>query len=65
VKDEEFPRNPAKAIHNGFVSAEEAFIKIADSHTPLDKSGSCAIVVMLISKLALYHTTKIKFSVWI
>jgi len=50
IKDEEFPRNPQMALHNGFVKAEDAFLKIADSKTPLDKSGSCAIVIMLVGK---------------
>ena len=39
------------ALHNGFVKAEDAFLKIADSKMPLDKSGSCAIVIMLVGKL--------------
>lgn len=51
IKDEEFPRNPSKAMHNGFVKAEEDFLKKADSKATLDKSGSCAIVVMIISNL--------------
>ncbi|KAL4479202.1 hypothetical protein ABPG72_011414 [Tetrahymena utriculariae] len=50
IKDEEFPKNPQRAIHNGFVKAEDAFIKITESQIPLDKSGSCAIVVMLINE---------------
>ncbi|EAS02461.2 serine/threonine phosphatase 2C (macronuclear) [Tetrahymena thermophila SB210] len=50
IKDEEFPKNPQRAIHNGFVKAEDAFLKITESQIPLDKSGSCAIVVMLINE---------------
>lgn len=54
VKDEEFPKNPSKAIHNGFVKAEETFLKMADSKVPLDKSGSCAIVIMIVSNILYY-----------
>jgi protein phosphatase 2C family protein 2/3 len=46
-----FPENPVKAIEQGFAKAEEAFIKkIYNPETKVlkDKSGSCAIVILII-----------------
>lgn len=46
-----FPANPTEAIHKGFAKAEKAFIeKIYDpvKKSLIDKSGSCAIVILIV-----------------
>ena len=49
-----FPKNPKEAIINGFAKAEKAFIdKIYNPVTKelIDKSGSCAIVVLIVQDI--------------
>ena len=49
-----FPKNPKEAIINGFAKAEKAFIdKIYNPITKelIDKSGSCAIVVLIVQDI--------------
>lgn len=46
-----FPANPQEAIMKGFAKAEQAFIdKVYDpkTNTLSDKSGSCAIVILIV-----------------
>lgn len=52
-----FPANPAQALTNGCIAAETQFLQMAESGnvgaarspgTTYDKSGSCAIVVLLV-----------------
>ena len=48
-----FPANPKEAIHRGFAKAEQAFMnKVYDPKTNQlsDKSGSCAIVVLIVQE---------------
>ncbi|MCQ2818234.1 MAG: protein phosphatase 2C domain-containing protein [archaeon] len=48
IGDPHFPSNPNKALVNGFIKAENYFIKnCVDKH---DFSGSCAIVVLIIEQ---------------
>jgi protein phosphatase 2C family protein 2/3 len=42
-----FPSNPEKALHNGFKEAEETFMR-QNIMQIRDKSGSCAIVMLII-----------------
>ena len=51
INEKSFPENPKEAIVNGFAKAEKAFMdKIYDpkTNTLNDKSGSCAIVVLIV-----------------
>lgn len=51
-----FPANPAQALTNGCIAAESQFLQMAESGSvgvartgqSYDKSGSCAIVVLLV-----------------
>lgn len=45
-----FPKNPIKAIEQGFRNCEKQFINLNYSHNQcLDSSGSCAIIVLIIN----------------
>ena len=47
IKNKNFPIDPKKAIYEGFLNAEKDFQnKISD--TPFSKSGSCALVLLII-----------------
>lgn len=49
VRDPNFPKHPKAAIINGFKQAEAKFLEIChDGEEILDKSGSCAIVVLIV-----------------
>lgn len=45
-KDENFPTRPKQALINGFLKAEENFLRLAEQKR--DMSGSCALVVVII-----------------
>ncbi len=55
IREESFPWNPKEAIVNGFRKAEEKFIEQAQgvdengNKTVIDKSGSCAIVILIVA----------------
>lgn len=55
IKDPSFPRNPKEAIEKGFEKAEKEFINHHSLNTTkteiLDKSGSCAIVIMTVDDM--------------
>lgn len=51
ICDENFPLNPRQALVNGFAKAESEFIDLAEKQIPIDKSGSCANVVLLIGDI--------------
>ncbi|KAL4480277.1 hypothetical protein ABPG74_020793 [Tetrahymena malaccensis] len=51
ISDENFPENPRQALINGFAKAEKEFIERAEQFNPYDKSGSCAIVVLLVGEI--------------
>lgn len=48
INDPNFPENPQKAILNGFISAEDAFLKYSIDNNC--NSGSCALVIIIIEK---------------
>ena len=58
IRDSNFPNNPPQAIINGFASAESHFLQYAKTinanKTAVEKSGSCALVVLIVGKLFLY-----------
>ena len=45
--DPKFPSKPKIAIENGFESAEKEILKQQTTGKSIDKSGSCAIVVIV------------------
>ncbi|KAL4506059.1 hypothetical protein ABPG72_013820 [Tetrahymena utriculariae] len=51
ISDENFPESPRQALINGFAKAEKEFIERAEQFNPYDKSGSCAIVVLLVGEI--------------
>ena len=53
IKESAFPKEPIIALKRGFRAAEEAFLKQAlnDNGTVKDKSGSCAIVVLIVGDM--------------
>jgi protein phosphatase 2C family protein 2/3 len=51
IKEPSFPWNPKEAIKNGFTKAEKRFMELnynEETDEIVDKSGSCAIVVLII-----------------
>jgi len=46
-----FPENPKKAIENGFALAESTFLEKAQSTPLIERSGSCAIVILIIDNM--------------
>jgi protein phosphatase 2C family protein 2/3 len=51
IKEPSFPWNPKEAIRNGFFKAEKKYMELnylEDTNEVIDKSGSCAIVVLII-----------------
>ena len=53
IKSPYFPKNPTKAITEGFQNCDEEFISnhaLGPNNIVADRSGSCAIVVMIIDK---------------
>ena len=51
VKTRHFPYNPKEAILEGFDQAERDFLSRAENSAPIDKSGSCAIVVLIVGDI--------------
>ncbi|OMJ77464.1 hypothetical protein SteCoe_22941 [Stentor coeruleus] len=51
VKTRHFPYNPKEAIFEGFETAEREFLIRAENSNPVDKSGSCAIVVLIVADI--------------
>lgn len=48
LENSNFPENPSKAIEEGCVQAEHEFCKFALKQTNIDKSGSCALILLII-----------------
>lgn len=44
-----FPLNPKEALIQGFAQAESAFFEFSKNQSPRDKSGSCAVVVLIVA----------------
>jgi len=57
IRDSNFPNNPPQAIINGFASAESHFLQYAKTINPnkttIEKSGSCALVVLIVGNNAI------------
>ena len=58
VWDEKFPDHPKEAIRSAFEKAEKYFLEIAEKESKdsgdfhkLDKSGSCATVLMIVDSM--------------
>lgn len=52
IKEQSFPQNPKKALVQGFQQAEEKFLELAQSGSEVkDKSGSCAVVVLIVEDM--------------
>jgi protein phosphatase 2C family protein 2/3 len=54
IKEEAFPADPKEAIRAGFAEAERIFLENALDQTQTfiaEKSGSCAIVVMIVEEM--------------
>lgn len=44
--------NPKEALKNGFLNAEKKFFELCQNDTCiLDKSGSCAIVILIVEDM--------------
>ncbi|CAG9330734.1 unnamed protein product [Blepharisma stoltei] len=48
IRNHYFPHNPKEAIRNGFEAAERAFLELAERNQPVERSGSCANVVLIV-----------------
>jgi serine/threonine protein phosphatase PrpC len=48
LENNNFPENPGRAIEEGCAQAEHEFCKFALKQTNIDKSGSCALIVLII-----------------
>jgi len=49
IRDPSFPNRPKEAIRNGFKKAENKFLEVCQNGREIiDKSGSCAIVVLIV-----------------
>jgi len=52
IKEPSFPWNPKEALKRGFENAEKRFLEMAQKGGKIiDKSGSCAIVVLIIGNI--------------
>lgn len=49
TRNQFFPQNPKEALLQGFAQAESTFLQFARSMNPIDTSGSCAIVILIVS----------------
>lgn len=45
-----FPKDPAQALTTGCLEAERQFIEMADRKPVHERSGSCAIIVLVVQK---------------
>ena len=54
IKQSSFPYKPIEALKNGFISAENEFLKLCQSNSNgqlSDRSGSCALVVLIVADM--------------
>ena len=51
TKNPNFPHNPKEALIQGFAQAEALFFEYSKSQSPRDKSGSCAVVVLIVGDI--------------
>lgn len=61
IKDVNFPSDPIKAIREGFKEAEKLFLEFAEGQQfevgDIDRSGSCAIVALIIDDMCYIGNT--------
>jgi len=50
IREPSFPSNPKEALRLGFLKAENRFLEQAQKQSELDKSGSCALVVLIVGE---------------
>lgn len=48
IREPSFPTNPKEALRQGFLKAENRFLEAAQKSAELDRSGSCAIVILIV-----------------
>jgi len=55
-----FPKNPKQALIEGFKTAEREFLELAENQKDgqVDKSGSCALVVLIVGKTQFLLSSK-------
>lgn len=46
-----FPHEPIEALKFGFRKAEQEFLTFAEAQTPIERSGSCALVLLIIDEI--------------
>ena len=51
TRNEHFPGNPKEALIQGFARAESMFFEYSKTQSPRDKSGSCAVVVLIVGDI--------------
>ncbi len=52
IKESSFPGNPKEALRLGFQHAEKKFFELcSNEHGIIDKSGSCAIVILIVEDM--------------
>ena len=48
INQDTFPADPPQALTVGCLKAEQDFLRMADSKAKHDRSGSCAIIVLIV-----------------
>jgi len=48
IKNQHFPFNPKEALKTGFRAAEKEFLELCKRSDPLERSGSCAVVMLIV-----------------
>lgn len=48
IRSAAFPFAPKEALRDGFEATERAFLELASSMCPVNKSGSCGVVVLIV-----------------
>ncbi|OMJ88236.1 hypothetical protein SteCoe_9899 [Stentor coeruleus] len=51
IRDPRFPFNASEAILEGFRQAEKIFTTNSDTSNPKEKSGSCALIIMIVGDI--------------
>lgn len=51
IRENSFPSDPANALKKGFETAERTFLEISQKQNPVDKSGSCAVVTLIVGDI--------------
>jgi hypothetical protein len=48
TENSHFPHEPIEALKFGFKKAEQEFLNYAEAQNPIERSGSCALVLLII-----------------